>query len=152
MKVHFKRRVKQSQFRTSRNRPTSRLTEDSNGEDERDSRAWEWVRPMHACVFCQNAATSSSVVGADAEDHRCACFKWHNSNFETTYRITSGFNDGGQYNPHNMWVKKILSVVGCNMTETNLPFYAGLGKRVVPRLLELAPCGQRESGGRIHAT
>ena len=28
----------------------------------------------------------------------------------------------------------------------------GLGKRVVPRLRELTPCGQRESGGRIHAT
>ena len=28
----------------------------------------------------------------------------------------------------------------------------GLGKRVVPRLRELVPCSQRESGGRIHAT
>ena len=28
----------------------------------------------------------------------------------------------------------------------------GLGKRKVPRLLELAPRGQRESGGGIHAT
>ena len=28
----------------------------------------------------------------------------------------------------------------------------GLGKRVVPRLWELATCGQRESGGGIHAT
>ena len=27
-----------------------------------------------------------------------------------------------------------------------------LGKRVIPRLLELAPCGQRESGVGIHAT
>ena len=27
-----------------------------------------------------------------------------------------------------------------------------LGKRVVPRLRELAPSGQRESGGGIHAT
>ena len=30
--------------------------------------------------------------------------------------------------------------------------YTGLGKRVVPRLRELANRGQRESGGRIHAT
>ena len=30
--------------------------------------------------------------------------------------------------------------------------YTGLGKRVVPRLRELAPRGQRESGGGIHAT
>ena len=28
----------------------------------------------------------------------------------------------------------------------------GVGKRVVPRLRELAPSGQRESGGGIHAT
>ena len=28
----------------------------------------------------------------------------------------------------------------------------GLGKRVVPRLRELVLHGQRESGGRIHAT
>ena len=28
----------------------------------------------------------------------------------------------------------------------------GLGKRVVPRLRELAPRGQREPGGGIHAT
>ena len=28
----------------------------------------------------------------------------------------------------------------------------GLGKRVVPRLRELAPCGQRESGSGIHTT
>ena len=28
----------------------------------------------------------------------------------------------------------------------------GLGKRVVPRLRELVPCGQRESEGVIHAT
>ena len=30
--------------------------------------------------------------------------------------------------------------------------FTGLVKRVVPRLHELATCGQRESGGRIHAT
>ena len=30
--------------------------------------------------------------------------------------------------------------------------HTGLGKIVVPRLRELAPCGQRESGGGIHAT
>ena len=28
----------------------------------------------------------------------------------------------------------------------------GLGKRVIPRLRELAPRGQRKSGGGIHAT
>ena len=30
--------------------------------------------------------------------------------------------------------------------------HTGLGKRVVPRLRELAPRGERESGGGIHAT
>ena len=30
--------------------------------------------------------------------------------------------------------------------------YTGMGKKVVPRLRELAPRGQRESGGGIHAT
>ena len=30
--------------------------------------------------------------------------------------------------------------------------YTGMAKKVVPRLRELAPRGQRESGGGIHAT
>ena len=30
--------------------------------------------------------------------------------------------------------------------------FTGMGERVVPRLRELAPCGQREAGGGIHAT
>ena len=40
-------------------------------------------------------------------------------------------------------------------TTTPLPpgeLSTGLGKKVVPRLRELAPCSQRESGGGIHAT
>ena len=39
-----------------------------------------------------------------------------------------------------------------NGGETEAALNTGLDKRGVPRLRELAPRGQRESGGRIHAT
>ena len=42
---------------------------------------------------------------------------------------------------------------GKGQTDARGPFeYTGLGKRVVPRLHDLAPHIQRESGGGIHAT
>ena len=50
----------------------------------------------------------------------------------------------------------ILCLTDClhNGTATRRRFVntycTGLGQRVVPRLRELAPCGQRESGGGIH--
>ena len=39
-----------------------------------------------------------------------------------------------------------------NYLHSCLHLTTGLGKKVVPRLRELVPCGQRESGGGIHTT
>ena len=46
----------------------------------------------------------------------------------------------------------LLHVVEVFLRSISLPISTGLGKKVVPRLRELAPRGQRESGGEIHAT
>ena len=57
------------------------------------------------------------------------------------------FHPGRQYTSLKIQIKQ----VALTMYQTFVG-NTGLGKRVVPRLRELAPCGQRESGGGIHAT
>ena len=64
----------------------------------------------------------------------------------------------GAVNYYHMWPKEGKEAVeravakGMSGESRDDDACTGLGKRVVPRLRELAPRGQRESGGGIHAT